>query len=136
MSAFVRVAAALTLAVGLSACGGGERLPPPPAASPQRVALEITLDADGPGGRPPATTELRCPSPGREEICRRVLGLEPAVFRPVPGDAVCTKIYGGPQEGRIEGTIGRRRVAATFTRASGCEIARYDRVRFLLRLAR
>lgn len=69
-------------------------------------------------------------------MCRRVFRLRPSVFRPVPPDTACTRLYGGPQTARIEGTIGRRRVDARFNRLGGCEIARYDAVRFLLELTR
>jgi hypothetical protein len=49
---------------------------------------------------------------------------------------VCTELYGGPQTGRIAGTVAGRRVDARYIRADGCEIARYDRVAPVLRLAR
>ncbi|HEV2061987.1 MAG TPA: hypothetical protein VGR12_03965 [Solirubrobacteraceae bacterium] len=82
------------------------------------------------------TAQLTCPSPEREDVCRRLHRVRPSVFRPVPRDAICTREYGGPQTARIRGTIGRRRVDARFNRSGGCEIARYDAVRFLLDLAR
>ena len=94
------------------------------------------VDPDGGGPREPSSARLRCPSPEHRDVCRRLLRLRPSLFRPVPGDAVCTEIYGGPQTGRIAGTIGRRRVDARFSRENGCEIARHDAVRFLLELAR
>ena len=126
-----------TAALALAGCdGGSERLPPPPASAPHQASLEIVLDPDGGGPREERTARLRCPSPDHEDVCRRVHRLRPSVFRPVPRDAVCTRIYGGPQTARIEGTIGRRRVDARFSREGGCEIARYDAVRFLLELTR
>jgi hypothetical protein len=128
--------AALLAVVAASGCGETERLPPPPAASHDRVALEVSFDRDGDGPAEQLTTRLQCPSPQHEEACRRALRLPPSAFDPVPGDVACTEIYGGPQQGRIEGTIGRRRVEGVFTRANGCQIARYDRVAFLLELAR
>ena len=128
-------AAALLLAAG-AGCGETERLPPPPASSPQRVALDIAVDPDGDGRRGERTAQLRCPSREHEDACRRALRLPPAAFEPVRGDLACTEIYGGPQRARLEGAIGRRRVDAEFTRVNGCEIARYDAVAFLLELAR
>ena len=127
--------AALLVAAPAAGCGETERLPPPPAGSHDRVALEISLDPDGDGPAEQREARLLCPSREREDACRRALRLPPSAFDPVPADAVCTEIYGGPQRGSIEGAIGRRRVAAVFTRTDGCEIARYDRVAFLLRLA-
>jgi hypothetical protein len=48
------------------------------------------------------------------------------VFEPVPEDTACTEIFGGPQRAEITGTLGGKRVDATFTRANGCEIERWD----------
>jgi hypothetical protein len=43
----------------------------------------------------------------------------------------CTAIYGGPQRARVTGRLRGYPVRATFNRTNGCEIARWDRVRFL-----
>jgi hypothetical protein len=37
-------------------------------------------------------------------------------------DRICTQIYGGPQRGRITGTIGAREVDRRFKRTDGCAI--------------
>ena len=129
-------AAAAAVALVAAGCGETERLPPPPASSPQRVALEITLDPDGGGPARERSGRLRCPSRDDAEACRAAFRLPPSAFEPVPGDLACTEIYGGPEVGRLKGPIGRRNVDATFTRINGCEIARYDRVAFLFELAR
>jgi hypothetical protein len=49
-------------------------------------------------------------------------------FAPVPPDALCTMQYGGPQTARVKGRWAGRPVDATFSRADGCEIARWDRL--------
>ena len=49
-----------------------------------------------------------------------------------PGPA-CTEIYGGPDTLSIKGTIDGEPVDATFTRANGCEIERFDRFAELLK---
>ena len=52
---------------------------------------------------------------------------------PTPRDKACSMIYGGPQQAVVSGTLAGRRVWARFTRRDGCEIARWNRVAFLLR---
>jgi hypothetical protein len=52
-------------------------------------------------------------------------------FRRVPRDAVCLEIYGGPQTALVTGRLRGRRVRARFNRHDGCEIGRWNRVRFL-----
>jgi Tol biopolymer transport system component len=68
--------------------------------------------------------------PGAGRACRRLLALR-RPFRPVPRDAVCTEIYGGPQVAEVRGRLRGRRVAGRFTRTDGCQIERWNRVRFL-----
>jgi hypothetical protein len=53
----------------------------------------------------------------------------------VPENIACIEIYGGPQVARVTGTFRGRRVWATFRRTDGCEIARWNRVRFLFPIA-
>jgi hypothetical protein len=49
----------------------------------------------------------------------------------VPATVACTQIYGGPQTALVTGEFRGRRVRATFNRKNGCEIARWNAVRFL-----
>ena len=60
--------------------------------------------------------------------CARLLAGGAKLFAPLPKDAVCTEIYGGPQKARVVGTVNGRRVHATFTRTNGCEISRWQRI--------
>ena len=46
-------------------------------------------------------------------------------FEPVPRDAMCTQIYGGPQRARIEGVWRGQSVSASYDKRNGCEIARW-----------
>ena len=83
-------------------------------------SLRWTLECTPPGGT--------LPRPAR--ACRR-LGRQSEPFRPVPRDAVCTEIYGGPAVALVSGTYRGRRVWTRFQRRNGCEIARWERVGFL-----
>ena len=100
------------------------------------ASLRIRLDPDGDGPRAVRTAALRCPSERLARQCRYLRELRVSVFEPVPPDVACTQVYGGPQRARIRGTIRGRAVDGRFSRVDGCEIARYERVRPLLRLAR
>ena len=105
---------------------------------PPSTSLKITV---WPNGRDKASrvATLRCGPvggtlPRRAAACGRLAKLAGNPFAPVRADAVCTQIYGGPQEALVRGTFRGRRVWARFTRRDGCQIARWDRVSFLFRL--
>ena len=125
----------LLLALG---CGGdaSDAGTEPAAAAAWSASVRITADRDGPDGVAARSTRLRSPSSRRERACRRLRGLPRSAFAPVPAGTACTELYGGPQTGRIRGTVGGRRVNARYSRTDGCQIARYERVAPLLRLAR
>jgi len=79
------------------------------------------------------TWTLRC-GPARGTVphpvraCARLASGGAKLFAPVPQNALCTQIYGGPQRARVVGTVDGRRVYATFTRTNGCEISRWQRI--------
>ena len=122
------------LVAAFAACAGGSA-----ATATARTDLTITVWGKGRPGANVART-LRCQPNGgtlpyRDTACRRLYAMT-APFRPVPEDAICTAIYGGPQEAHVRGTFRGRRVDAWFNRRNGCEIARWDRVAFLFRVTR
>lgn len=120
--------AVLTAGLALGACGrdsGGvsERPDDSPAAS--RLTVTVT---DGPG-QPPTTWTLVCDPPGGshpdpEGACRTLETVR-RPFAPVPADMQCIQVYGGPETASITGTWRGERVAATYRRTDGCEIARW-----------
>jgi subtilisin inhibitor-like len=61
--------------------------------------------------------------------CDTLLENEDAL-QPVAGDVACTQIYGGDQLATVTGAG----VQASFSRANGCEIARWDALRPVLEL--
>ena len=80
----------------------------------------------------PVTWTLRCrpargtlPHPG--VACSRLVAGGWELFTPVPKDAICTEIYGGPQIARVIGAVEGKRVWATFSRTNGCHIARWNK---------
>ena len=94
------------------------------------TSLEVTLDADGPGGDPSQTESVSCEPRVGGSPCAR---LDTTDLAPLDPMTPCTEIYGGPDEVTVAGTIAGEDVTATLTRANGCEIDRFDRLAPLLR---
>ena len=123
-----RALTALT-ALALLVAGCGDEEPDGGVDTAGGTELTVTLDPDGPRGEKPR--------PSRRAV-RRARTDRPApgshrLVAPVPPATACTEIYGGPDEVTLEGTIGGEPVDATFTRANGCEIDRFDRITPLLK---
>jgi len=123
----VALAAAVLVAAGCTAGGTASG-----SGSAGQTLLEIDVSLGGDSLTKHWT--LRCPAGGTlprpARACRRLEALD-RPFAPVPKNAACTLIYGGPQVAEVRGTFKGRRVKARFTRTDGCEIARWNRVRFL-----
>ena len=105
---------------------GGRKLSSP-------TMLEISVSAGGEA--PTKTWTLRCPDgvsslPNPDRACRRLERIR-SPFAPVPRGTACTQVYGGPQEADVRGLFRGRQVEAHFDRGNGCEIARWNKVRFL-----
>jgi hypothetical protein len=103
------------------------------SAASSETALTVTYWANGIGKGEPTRWTLRC-NPARGTLarpavaCRRLAEQGVRLFAAVPEDAICTQIYGGPQVGRVVGTVKGKRVWATFTRTDGCRISRWTAV--------
>ena len=127
--------AVLAGALLLAACGGSSAPAQGPDEAPS-TALTIEVWPQGKSKTAAARVRtLRCdptggtlPHPHR--ACRRLAALR-APFREVPRDVACAEIYGGPAVARVLGRSGGQRVATSFERTDGCEIARWERVGFL-----
>jgi hypothetical protein len=123
---------ALLLALALAAgCGGTE------AAGddrPPRYDLTVTYWPTGRGDEA-RTATLTCDPDGGSHpdpvsACDALLEHEDAL-EPVAGDVACTQIYGGDQVATLSGAG----VNASFSRANGCEISRWDKLTPLLDLS-
>jgi hypothetical protein len=94
--------------------------------------LAITVWPQG-GGGPARTWSLECDPaggslPAARGACAR---LSRQTLEPLPRDSICTQVYGGPQKARVRGRFEGRSVDARFSRTNGCEIHRWDSVRYL-----
>ncbi|MFF9427274.1 SSI family serine proteinase inhibitor [Streptomyces sp. NPDC014746] len=133
-----------SLATAALGTGGLGPLPPLGLFAPPSDALTVTIEKSG---RPLAdgTYDLTCEGraggshPDARDACTRLDqlakdGADP--FRPVPEDQMCTQMYGGPALAHVTGTWQGREVDARFSRANGCEIARWENLEPLLPLVR
>ena len=99
------------------------------------TSLHISVWPHGLGHPGKKEYALRCapaagtlPKPGT--ACTKLLSLRGA-FAPTPPGMACTQIYGGPQVALVAGRFRGKLIRAHFGRKNGCEIARWNRVRFL-----
>ncbi|HEY7381899.1 MAG TPA: SSI family serine proteinase inhibitor [Gaiella sp.] len=121
----------------LLALAGSILLAPAAGAAEGRTELRIAYREDARRQAPPLVWTLRCdpsggthPSPAR--ACEGLARVGRDAFRPVPPQTACTEIYGGPQTAVVAGTVDGKRVWTRLRRDNGCEIARWDRLRFLI----
>jgi hypothetical protein len=79
-----------------------------------------------------APTAGTLPRPGA--ACEKLTSLaaRSAPFAPTPRRAMCTELYGGPQQAQIVGTFRGKRVWVALSARNGCEIARAKKLAFLL----
>ncbi len=99
------------------------------------TSLHITVWPNGEAHTPKRAYTLQCAQvggtlPHPAAACTKLAALK-APFAPTPKDRACTQIYGGPQEALVTGRFRGHSVRAHFSRENGCEIARWNRVRFL-----
>jgi Subtilisin inhibitor-like len=99
------------------------------------TSLNLTVWPNGMGEPGKRAYTLRCnpvggTMPNRAQACARLARLT-RPFAPVPKGMACTAIYGGPQQALVTGRLRGYPVRASFNRGNGCEIARWNRLRFI-----
>jgi hypothetical protein len=99
------------------------------------TSLNITVWPNGQGEPGKRTYTLRCNPlggslPRRAEACTRLARMT-RPFAPTPKDTACTEIYGGPQQALVWGRLRGYPVRRSFSRTNGCEIARWNRLRYV-----
>jgi Subtilisin inhibitor-like len=133
MRGVVALVAVLVAAVG---CGAGQSAPDAPAPEAD-TSLSITLWENGREERgAPTRWTLRCDPdagtlPKRAAACDKLAKMS----RPfaVPNkNLACIDLYGGPQQAIISGEHEGKRVWISLSARNGCEIDRWNKLRFLL----
>jgi Subtilisin inhibitor-like len=99
------------------------------------TSLNITVWPNGDGQPGKHVYTLRCAPAGgtlpqRANACTRLTRMQ-RPFAPTPKNVACTQIYGGPQEALVTGRFRGVLIRARFSRKDGCEIGRWNRIRFL-----
>ena len=100
------------------------------------TSLQITIWPNGEGHAPRQAFTLKCAPPGgtlpnRRTACAKLLAMKQPFAR-VRKALVCTQVYGGPAEAQITGLFRGAPVRARFNLRDGCQIARWNRLRFIL----
>jgi hypothetical protein len=123
------VATAVLLLGALAACGeGAVSTQPTQPPRPQGSDLAVTVRASATSA--PTTWSLTCDPPGGTHpdpagACQALAGAR-SPFAETPRQQACTEIYGGDQLAEIAGTWRGEPVQASYSRANGCEIGRWD----------
>jgi hypothetical protein len=126
------VRSAVTIAFALIAAGCMGEASQPDSMTPEaETQLEIEYWPQGVGQESRRST-VDCAPDAQLRACRLLASARDDLFAPVPKDVACSEIYGGPQVAEIRGTFRGRPVNARFNRTNGCEIERWERIRFLL----
>ncbi|MEK6274752.1 MAG: SSI family serine proteinase inhibitor [Actinomycetota bacterium] len=129
----MKTAVLVLAALAVTGCMGRSTASSSRPVSTSTTALTISISAED-QERLTKVWTLTCPDQGTlprpERACQRLAALNKP-FAPVPKSAACTEVYGGPLVADVSGRLRGRRVAAHFSRTNGCEIARWNRVRFL-----
>lgn len=126
-------------AAAVLACGLASLVMPAHAAGGDHLIVTLTHSGNNDG-----TYKIRChPAHSHgyadpQAVCDQLDGAttwgdDP--FVPVPRDAVCEMIYGGPQRAHVTGRWAGRSVDAAFNRSNGCEIDRWNKFSKLLKFS-
>ena len=129
----ITVAALLLLVAGCGTTGARVDVttePTPNSGDTTGANTKLTVEVRTAPGKGERTYTLLCSPPGGNhpdpEAACRALTRRDDPFAPVPPDAVCTELYGGPQTASVTGTLKGKPVDARFSRTDGCQIDRWD----------
>jgi hypothetical protein len=141
----------LVLSLLLLAACGSESVSSsgPPAPSPadsadslagggiSRADNDLVIELDRGDGSAPERWTLTCVGfvdgdhPRAEEACEHLKAMDDP-FAPIPDDAVCTQVYGGPETARVTGLWRGEPVDLELSRTDGCRIDQWERLGPLL----
>ena len=96
-----------------------------------RAESDLTVEIDRGNGAPVERYTLVCGAsvegthPDARAACEHLAGMADPLA-PIPDDAMCTEIYGGPQTATVTGTWHGEPVDLHLSRVDGCRIAQWD----------
>lgn len=115
-----------------SAVGSGGAGDPSPQKAETRLTIRVTSGGDVPAHEWTLTCDpVGGDHPAAKAACAALAGTADP-FKPVPPDAICPQIYGGPQTATIEGVWRGEHVSASYNRKNGCEIHRWEAIKVVL----
>ena len=120
----MRLIAVGIAALVLTGCADRERAV---TGGPSATNLVIKVHPEGPGAGPTRTHTVACP--GSSKACAK---LKAADLAPLPAGQPCTRIYGGPAEATVRGSLKGRGISVRFSLSGGCEIDRWRQAAYLL----
>lgn len=121
-----------------AACGSNDANVGPNHAQPadQASATALTISVTPKPGAKPQKWTLKCDPPGgshpkAKQACATLSKVK-SPFAATPKNQMCTQIFGGPQQAKIDGTWHGAKVDATYNRKNGCEIKRWNALKPVL----
>lgn len=121
----------LLLALLLAACSGGDE-----RVTAARPGTELRVEVVPAPGATPTPWTLTCDPTGGDhpdpQAACADLARGPDPLAPVPPDAVCAQVHGGPQTARVRGALDGRAVSLELSRTDGCRTDQWDRLGALL----
>jgi hypothetical protein len=129
------VALLALVAACASPAGGGTAGSGSSAGAP--ADNDVLVEIHRGGGAPAESYRLTCGStvtgnhPNGAAACAHLLAMKDP-FAPIPADAMCTMIYGGPQTAHVTGRWKGKPVDLALSRVDGCRIEQWGRLGPLL----
>ncbi len=124
--------------LAVTACGAekaenGDSTVATAATSPPPRVTELTITLRRSPASEPKSWTLTCDPAGGshpepKKACAQLARNAGEAFLPVPSDAVCTEIYGGPEQGSIKGLWHGTPVNSSYQRKDGCSLSRWSKV--------
>jgi len=111
------------------------------STGPSALFVDLRVEFRADGGSDPQIATLQCGPDasstgflaGRANaVCESVASHKTLLTEPPDPARPCTQIYGGPEVARVTGAVDSQRVDRGFTRADGCGIADWDKVKMLI----